>query len=143
MLKKQILSLALIVCLAFPCALTANAQAGNAQTGSTVVPYWSYTSSTRIGLTISAAGSATCEGVITGYQGITTKVSIYLYLQQYKNGNWTTINSWYNSFNSYRGSLAATAIVAKGYQYRVMASYYAYSGTNYENIVDYSDNVIY
>ena len=112
-------------------------------TESVIVPYWSYTNSTNTLLSISTSGVATAVGIITGYQGITTKVIIYLYLQRYQSGAWTTINSWSQTFNSYRGTLQGTASVSKGYQYRVQASYYAYSGSLYENIISYSSIVNY
>jgi len=110
------------------------------------VTKWSYTSATDTRLSISSSGTAICTGKITGYQGTTTKVEIYLYLQQYKNGAWSTVSggSWYQLFNSYKGTLQKTKSgLAKGYQYRVKASYYAWSGSNSENVVAYSKTVTY
>jgi hypothetical protein len=56
---------------------------------------------------------------------------------------WTTIESWYKTFDSYKGMLEGTSSVSTGYFYRVKASYYAYCGSDYENIVNYSQTVTY
>ena len=99
---------------------------------------YAYANSVITNLSISSAGKATCLASLTGYPGTTTKVEINMYLQQLKNGSWVNVNSWSKTFNSYSGTLEKTATVAKGYSYRVKASYYAYSGTKKENIVSYS-----
>jgi len=107
---------------------------------------WSYVLTTNTNLSISSSGTATCTGKITGYSGTTTKVEIYLYLQQYKNGAWSTVSggSWYQLFNSHKGTLQKTKSgLASGYQYRLKASYYAWSGSNSENVVAYSSTVNY
>ena len=150
MIRKKLLTLAMAICLMLSCTVAVNAQSYvEPKTGmvnlveNVIAPYWSYTNYTNTLLSISTSGTATAVGIITGYQGITTSVSICLYLQQYKNGSWTTINSWYNSYSTYRGTLQGTASVLKGYQYRVQTSYYAYSGSSYENIVSYSSTVTY
>jgi len=59
---------------------------------------------------------------VTGYQGLTTSCKITANLQQYKNGAWTTIDTWTQSYNSYRGTLSASRTVAAGFSYRVLAS---------------------
>jgi len=59
------------------------------------------------------------------------------------NGVWTTVDIWYETFDNYRGILEETASVPQGYTYRVKASYYAYCGPDYENIVNYSQTVTY
>ena len=106
----------------------------------------SYIYSTNTQLGISSSGTATCYGSITGYQGTTTKVEIYLYLQQYKNGAWSTVSggSWYTSSPSYKCTLQKTKSgLATGYQYRTKAAYYAWSGSNSESITAYSKTVTY
>ena len=47
------------------------------------------------------SGTATVSGNMNGKMGITTKVTIHLYLQQYKNGKWTDYDDWLESKNRY------------------------------------------
>jgi hypothetical protein len=147
MFRKPLFVLAVMLCLILSCTGVASAHANEIASQNSaenvIVPYWSYVSSVKTLLSISSTGTATCSGTITGYQGTTTKVSIALYLQQYKNGNWTNVRNWSDSFNSYRGNLTGTASVSKGYPYRLKASYTASAGSASENIVDYSQVVTY
>lgn len=48
-----------------------------------------------------ASGEANISAAITGKAGKTTKVTIHLYLQQYKNGKWTDYDDWLESKNRY------------------------------------------
>jgi len=68
---------------------------------------------------------------------------MYLYLQRYDGSNWVDIDSWSKSDENYRLTLTGTSYVSKGYTYRAKAYYYVYSGSDYENIIRYSNNVIY
>ena len=58
------------------------------------------------------------NGTITGKLGQTTKTSINLYLQQYRNGSWVTIDNWTSSGNTESRSLSKSKTVTKGYKYR-------------------------
>lgn len=48
-----------------------------------------------------ASGEANISAAVTGKAGKTTKVTIHLYLQQYKNGKWTDYDDWLESKNRY------------------------------------------
>ena len=50
-------------------------------TSSVIQPYYEYTSYNKANLDISG-GQATCESTISGYSGITTKVTITMYLEK-------------------------------------------------------------
>lgn len=97
--------------------------------------------STYTNLSVSPSGTATAYGYITGTYGLVDQVLIYLYLEKYINGYWTIIASWSQNYNSYFGSLVRTASVPSGYNYRARASYYAYSGSNSEHTVQYSNTI--
>ena len=143
---KKIVAMVLSIVGFFMFASFSVSANGGESNKTVVTPKWSYVLTMNTNLSISSSGTAICTGKITGYSGTTTKVEIYLYLQQYKNGAWSTVSggSWYQLFNSYKGTLQKTKSgLAKGYQYRVRASYYAWSGSNSENIVDYSGTVTY
>ncbi len=143
MVKKMlaiVLTLVLVLCTI---PLSAHAEELDPESDEMILMS-AYTNTTKTTLSISTSGTATCTGSLTGYSGTTTKVEIFLYLQQYKNGAWSNVTgSWYSLFNTYKGTLQKTYGVAKGYQYRVKASYYAYSGSQFENIVKYSGTVTY
>jgi len=142
---KKIVAMVLCMVAFFTLAsFSVSANGGESSRTEGGVAKWSYISARDTRLSISSSGTATCTGSVTGYPGTTTKVEIYLYLQQYKNGAWSTVSggSWYQLFNSYKGTLQKTKSgLASGYQYRLKASYYAWSGSNSENVVAYSSTV--
>ena len=85
--------------------------------------------------------TATVSGNMNGKMGITTKVTIHLYLQQYKNGKWTDYDDWLESKNGTGLTVSKTVTVPTGYKYRAKASCYAYAGNNCEHVVKYSGEV--
>lgn len=137
---RRVFKTMIMIGVMFLLTMSMNVFATNVQD---ISPYYDYTNSTTTDIYISSSGEASATGSLTGYQDITTKVTINLYLQQYANGSWKTVDSWSETFNKYRGSLQGESTVSKGYKYRVKASYYAYSGSKYENIVSYSEEVKY
>jgi len=143
MLKKIVSCVLVLLVLSLPMAYAENTNLETPGSGSTAK--WSYTSSTKTILSISSAGKATCTGSLIGYQGTTTGVDIFLYLERYINGSWSTYpsGSWYQYFPTYQGVLSATIYVTSGYNYRLRASYYANSGSNWENISSCSQTVYY
>ncbi|MDR2525917.1 MAG: hypothetical protein LBC83_07055 [Oscillospiraceae bacterium] len=86
-----------------------------------------------------------CEGVITGYSGITTKVKIELYLERKtaSSSTWSAYGSSSKTVNSYIGAHQYIKSVTSGYQYRVRAVYTAWSGSNSESMTRYSGVVSY
>lgn len=90
-----------------------------------------------------SSGEATAEGNIYGYSGITTKTTVHLYLQRYKDGKWEDVDDWLSTGETVNRSLTKTKQVTKGYKYRAKASCYAYSGTKYEHVTKYSGTVSY
>ena len=85
-----------------------------------------------------ASGEANISATVTGKAGKTTKVTIHLYLQQYKNGKWTDYDDWLESKNGTGLTVSKTVTVPTGYKYRAKASCYAYAGNNCEHVVKYS-----
>ena len=41
-----------------------------------------------------SAGEATATGIMQGIPGVTTKITVHLYLQQYKDGKWVDYDDW-------------------------------------------------
>lgn len=96
---------------------------------------------------ISISGSnAICVGSLTGYQGVTTKVEITLTLQSKLSSSSTWTNFYCHpkqTFNDFRGTVSVSTGIVKGYQYRTMVVYTAYSGTKYETLTQYSGVATY
>lgn len=94
-------------------------------------------------LSINSAGLAQVQCYVEGYSGTVTKVSIEAELQQYKDGDWVTINSWYQSSSSSRLTLSKSMAVPKGYSYQVVADVTAYNGSDSETQTIISSEVDY
>ncbi len=94
--------------------------------------------------TISLSGNTVkVSGGITGKVGVTTKTTVHLILQQYKDGIWLKIDDWTSTGNTVSRSLSKTSIVTKGYKYRAKAVCTAYVGSNKETVTKYSSTVDY
>ncbi len=102
-----------------------------------------YYFSASAGLTISSSGMAEAKGKLTGLTGVTTKTTVHLYLQRYKDGKWENVDDWLSTGETVNRSLTKSKQVIKGYKYRAKASCYAYSGTKYEHVTKYSSAVNY
>ncbi len=94
-------------------------------------------------LDISKDGDASVEAKLSGVPGTTTKTTIHLYLQRYKDGVWEDVDDWLSTGETVNRSLTKSKQVTKGYKYRAKASCYAYSGTKCEHVTKYSKEVIF
>ncbi|MDU6855721.1 MAG: hypothetical protein E6370_15010 [Clostridiales bacterium] len=97
-----------------------------------IVPYMDYINDATVGLKITSDGEAQVRSSIVGYSSSVDKIKIEATLQQYKNGKWTDIKTWSKSYSSYKGNLGETYQVSKGYSYRVVSKFTAYSGSKME-----------
>lgn len=83
--------------------------------------------------TISISGNAVKVGSqIIGRAGKTSKTSIHLYLQQYKNGRWENVDDWTSTGATAARQLSKTKAVTKGHKYRAKAVCTAYVGSDKE-----------
>ena len=104
---------------------------------------WKYTSSTSQDLDVYKK-EATAAANVTGYKGTATKVVIYMYIQQLKDGKWKTLDSHRYEYDTWHGSKEITySPCPHKYTYRLKCSYYVYAGTEYENISATSANFVY
>ncbi len=108
-----------------------------------IVPYMDYISRATSDIYIDSNSKAAVDCSIYGYQTTTTKVCITAELQQYNGTSWKTIKTYTTASNSYRASLSEMAYVSKGYTYRVKATFEAYSGTDAETRIIFSNEVKY
>ena len=107
---------------------------------------WSYTNSTSEGLHINN-GSATMTSSVTGYNGTTTKIEIYFYLQKYSGGTWKNIKTYKDTVHSWYAvkehTYTSSTDITHGYKYRLRCTYYVYSGRSYEHFMEYTDEKYY
>ena len=102
--------------------------------GTPKVARWKYTATTSQGIGVKDK-IATANISVTGYKGTATRIVAYMYIQQLSGGNWITLDSHRYEFNSWHGSKEITySPCPHGYTYRLKASYYVYSGSQYEYI---------
>lgn len=106
-------------------------------------PLMQYINSATVGLKITSSGEAQVRSYITGHSSLVTKVKMEVSLQQYKNSKWTTIDSWSQTDYDYLGTLGETSQVTKGYKYRVVTKFTAYSGSSSETQTVTSSEVSY
>lgn len=90
-----------------------------------------------------SSSGITASGYISAYPGVVDEVWIFLYLERYENGRWVTVGSWSKFSYTYYAYLEGFKAVASGYVYRVRGSYYAWSGTSYEQVTGYSGTQYY
>jgi hypothetical protein len=100
-----------------------------------------YVRNTYTGLDINSS-NAICTASLTGYQGVTTKIEITMYLEKRFLFFWFTDTIWSATFYSNSALLNEQHGISSG-TYRVKAVYVAYSGTASETITEYSETVAY
>lgn len=88
-------------------------------------------------------GQATVSGKLYGLNEVTTKATVHLFLQQYRNGEWINYDDWLESNDGPNCIVSRTISVPKGYTYRAKASCYAYADDNSEHVTKYSSEVKY
>lgn len=97
-----------------------------------ITPYMNYISRGTVNLTKIGSSKAKLDCLIYGYQGVTTKIVITAYLEEYQNGIWQTIRTYTQTSNSHMASMTRESAVSSGRSYRVTALVQAYSGTRSE-----------
>ena len=145
MICKKRMYLAVLICLVLMLALGSPMSAieqvipeSLAESAINPSPMFVYINRISTSMSIQTNGLATATGSLTGYQGITDEVWIYLYLEAYFNGSWVICDSWSQTFYSYRGVLQGSSYISHGTNYRVRGSYYAWDGGDYEHAIGYS-----
>ena len=119
------------------CPLNLVASAASVEEESAVQPRLNYTGYATVSLSITTSGTAYFATDVQGYDGITTKVHIKMTLQKYTVLWWSKVESWEGTFNEVYGTLSKTAQVGSG-RYRVKAEITVYSGSDYEEITEFS-----
>lgn len=114
----------------------------SAETGDFIQVEAANYSAASANISISRSGIATVNGIAIGKHGITTQVSMHLYLQKYKNGSWTTVRDWTGSKDGTSYSFTKNTAVSKG-KYRTNAVIKVYAEKRCEKVKKYSGNKLY
>lgn len=126
----------LLMSLLLLCPLNLVASAASVGGENTIQPRFSYTNETFVGIDITTSGTAYCTTDVQGYSNV-TKVHIKMTLQKYTVLWWSKVESWEATFYNVTGEICETAQVGSG-RYRVKAEFTVYSGSDYEEITDFS-----
>ncbi len=135
---KRTITVLLVACVLLFSSLTV----ASASMFDVIAPMADNYSNINVNLDI-ASGKAEVSATLYGRIGVTTKATIHLYLQQYKDGKWEDYDDWLKSENATSCALSKTISIPKGYTYRAKASYYAYAGSKSEHVTKYSSEVKY
>ena len=83
----------------------------------------------------------TCRSVVNGYSNIATKVEITHTLQKQVYGYWSDVETWSGTYYTWYGILTSSRSNLSAGMFRLKTVAKVYSGSNYETITVYSDQV--
>ena len=130
-MSKRIFALCVAVMMTFVGSFAVNATTNN----NTVQPKLDYTSSVAVNISISN-NVAECTTQVIGYNSA-TKIKITMTLQRRGVLFWNEVDTWTTTYYDNVAMMSKTCGVNSG-KYRVKAELVVYSGSNSENITNYS-----
>ena len=140
-MTKKVFSVFLCsVLLLLTMSVGGSAQSVQEENNQQIQPRWSYTNYTQQDIYISN-GQIACQGEAQGYPGVTTKVTVTLYLQKKTLFWWSDEDEWSFTYQNYRGSLTGKTSMPDSGTYRTKAVYTVYSGSSSETITGYSSEL--
>ena len=132
-MRKKIITMIAVIMVANLFAIPALADTGVLKVDEAVIsPMYTYISNAEALISINSSGKATVETYVTGNSEVTS-IKAAINLQQYKDGNWTTIKTWNESSSSRILDFSSTYYISSGYKYRVKSTVTAYSGDKSES----------
>ena len=84
---------------------------------------------------------ASCKSKVYGFSGIATKVEITHTLQKQVYGYWSDVETWSGTYYTWYGILTSSRSNLSAGMFRLKTVAKVYSGSNYETITVYSDQV--
>lgn len=133
---KKLVSMLIILCMSF-CMVSATASAAVPDDPG-ISPLYLYADDVQPKAYFITANSVKYSCKVEGLSG-TTQIKIYLYLEEFYNGSWRTVDSVSKTINASSGSVNDTYnSAASNRNYRAYASVYVYKGSLYEHIEEYS-----
>ena len=106
---KRAITVLLVACVLLFSSLTV----ASASMFDVIAPMADNYSNINVNLDI-ASGKAEVSATLYGRIGVTTKATIHLYLQQYKDGKWEDYDDWLKSENATSCALSKTISIPKG-----------------------------
>ena len=138
-MKKKMISLLTVFVMIFAFSMTAYAEP--AQDGKVIPERYNYTNTIYSILSISN-NTATCKSGVTGKSSLVTKIEITQSLEELlPSGWWYRHQSWSKTFYDWYAIYTTTGTVPHSGTYHVRTETKVYSGSNYESITVYSNNV--
>lgn len=135
-MKKSVLSFVLIIVMLCSMGTGTFALADEPE----IMPLYNYTLEYDVGLSVSGS-TLTGTANLTGYQGTTTKVNVVMTLQKKGLLWWSDASNDFDyTMHSYYAYTDNTYTVGSG-TYRLKVVFTVYSGTDYETITAYSQNL--
>lgn len=131
---RKLLSVLITLCLTV-CLVSTTVSAAVADPG--ISPNYNYVTGVYPKVISAGTNSVKYSCNVVGKSG-TTQVKIYLYLEEYYNGEWRGIDAVSTSVNGKDATVSDTHSAVKGRKYRCYTNVYAYKGSDYEKITRYS-----
>lgn len=135
-------SIAFLVALLFAFCVNVPVMAVAIEEDSSVQPRWSYLNYIGGRIDISSSGIASVLATVQA-SGTVKKISAVVSLQQQKSGVWTEIKSWTVTRDTYIANVSKSWPVAHGYNYRIVVTGKAMSGSATLEQASYTANYGY
>ena len=103
---------------------------------------YEHTMSTRAGVTF-IDGVAVLVGSVSGYPDRTTQINGFLYLQHKVDSKWMIVKTWTGSVNDWTLDIMGEATGLSSGTYRARFVTYVFEGSESEEVVYISDEVVY
>ena len=130
---KKLLVIFLAVVTLLSCSANALALGEKENINDEIALCYLYTSSVSSNISISSK-TATCNSIVTGIIGTTTKIVITQRLQKKNGDSWSNVKSWTKTVNGYTTSFTnkKSSLASGTYRTRTIAK--VYKGSAYETI---------
>ena len=140
---RKITSIIISACLMFCCFCTnVSATDEDTNTNEDIILMNLYTDT--VSTTLSKSSSNIVYSCNVVGKSTATKISIYLYLQEYKNGNWSNVDVVTKTATTRSAHVSDKfSSAVSGRIYRTEAHVYVYSGSKYEYLEANSATMIY
>lgn len=122
----------LMLCVNCEDVYASDFSATNTQNVSEISPYMTYITRAAATLSIGTDGTALLTCDVEGQKASVTHISVTAKLQQYKNGQWITLDTCTKETDSHTVTLSESCKVPKGYTYRLVANICARAGLSGE-----------
>lgn len=131
-MKKSVISVLLSIVMLFSLTVTAFAAVIEEDVAR---PNYTYISGTGATFDVGVF-SCTCSGDVSGKSGV-KKTSVKLQLQKNNDGVWKTVETWEETTVGTTGSASGSATISPLSEYRLKATFTAYTSTDSESTTRY------